>query len=652
MSFCSKILFSIIFSITQYNLNADNFKTNSFNNHGYIGLINTPTARFYDEESFGFTLYDGTPDQKFTLSVSPYDWLEASAFYTNIQDLPYCNTEDSFCNQDAKDKGFNIKIRLKKEDRLPAIAIGLNDIGGTGFYSSEYIVASYGIENVDFSFGLGWGSLNGTKDFKNPFRYLSDNFSNRPSSSLLGGDFNKDQLFSNKDVSPFFGISYLINKNLLLKFERDTTDSSGRMPYEERKSELSLGLDFLVNDNFTFGLSAERGNFFSVRFSYKKDKKAQKSTASNYQKVAKRDNQDKYQHFISSVRKNGIGVNELYKNTNKNILGLEITQFKYPNLDFIEEIIMTAKEESGIDEEISTNYTIADLQPIRNFDNSFKEDSEIIYIRNKKPGFNTNTRINLRPFLASREGFLKGAVLLENDSEYRFSDNLIFSSNLKYTLWDNFDDLNLPPVDVGPAQVRSDVKDYLKNFDNNLVIGRAQLDFFKTLNEKNHLMFTSGILEEMFSGYGIEYLHFDRSKNYAYGVEIFNVYKRDYDLAFGTLDYENVTGHFNFYYRNYGSVPFDAKISFGQYLAGDQGGTIELSRSFKSGLKFGVFATFTDISKEEFGEGSFDKGIFFNMPIFGDMINYSWRPLTKDPGQKLIRKNNLHDLLVKFRPIN
>ena len=66
----------------------------------------------------------------------------------------------------------------------------------------------------------------------------------------------------------------------------------------------------------------------------------------------------------------------------------------------------------------------------------------------------------------------------------------------------------------------------------------------------------------------------------------------------------------------------------------------------------GFFATSTDVSSEQFGEGSFDKGIYFNIPIFGDLINYSWRPLTKDPGQKLVRRNNLHDLVVRFRKIN
>ena len=130
------------------------------------------------------------------------------------------------------------------------------------------------------------------------------------------------------------------------------------------------------------------------------------------------------------------------------------------------------------------------------------------------------------------------------------------------------------------------------------------------------------------------------------------MYKRDYDWGFGLLDYKNTIVNTNFYYRNYGIIPFDLRVSVGEYLAGDVGSTIEFSRSFRNGVQFGVFATFTDVSTEQFGEGSFDKGIFFNIPIYGNFINYTWRPLTKDPGATLIRKNNLHNLLVKMRPIN
>ena len=155
-------------------------------------------------------------------------------------------------------------------------------------------------------------------------------------------------------------------------------------------------------------------------------------------------------------------------------------------------------------------------------------------------------------------------------------------------------------------------------------------------------MFSAGILEEMFSGYGLEYLYFDNSKNYALGFELFNVKKRDYELRFGNLDYQNVTGHLNLYYRNYKIIPFDAKVSYGEYLAGDVGTTFEISRSFANGAEFGVFASFTDVTTEQFGEGTFDKGIFFNIPIYKNFVNYTWKPLTKDPGSKLNRKNTLN----------
>ena len=71
---------------------------------------------------------------------------------------------------------------------------------------------------------------------------------------------------------------------------------------------------------------------------------------------------------------------------------------------------------------------------------------------------------------------------------------------MKYSLWDNFGDLIYPPENTYPAQVRSDIKDYLRNFNDGIVIGRAQFDGFKTISENNHLMFSFGIFEEMFSG--------------------------------------------------------------------------------------------------------------------------------------------------------
>ena len=128
----------ILTSFVIQNSYPDSFTFNTYNNYGSIGLINMPTARFYDESSFGITLYNGDPDQRVTMTSSPFDWLEASFFYTNIKDAPYCSNEfDPVCAQDSKDKGFNFKLRLKEEGIWPAIAVGINDIAGTGLNRSE-----------------------------------------------------------------------------------------------------------------------------------------------------------------------------------------------------------------------------------------------------------------------------------------------------------------------------------------------------------------------------------------------------------------------------------------------------------------------------------------------------------------------------------
>ena len=634
----------VIFSNT---LSSDNFYTNSYNNHGSVGLINMPTARFYNEAVHGITFYDGTPDQKITLTSNPYDWFEGSFFYTNIQGLPY----PSYEFQDYKDKGFNIKLRLKKEGNLPAIAIGLNDFAGTGWYSSEYIVSSYGINNLDMHFGIGWGQYSGTKkNIKNPLGYIKDSFKTRPLEyEGKGGSLNPSQYFSGRDASLFYGASYLLNKNLLLKFEKDTIRVNGpRMPYEKRESDYSFGVDYLINDNFTIGGSFERGGFFALRFTYKNDPKPTKKY--EYQTPETYESENKYGKLIRNLENNGIGVKKISETSRT--LGIELTQFIHPDLNRVEQIISEATRNSGIEKKVITDIEIANLKGISNIDDTFRRNAKTIYERQTSNRIDTVTQAKFRPFLASREEFFKGILLLENDTVFILRENMFFSTNLKYGLADNFDDLRYPPNDTYPAQVRSDVKQYLKNMDKGVLIGRAQLDIHITPKENNHFMFTGGILEDMFSGIGFEYLNFKPNTNFSYGFELFTVKKRDYEWGFNHLDYENTFFTANFHYRNYGRIPFDLKISAGEYLAGDVGSTIEFSRSFSNGVRFGAFATFTDVSTEQFGEGSFDKGIFFNIPIFGNAISYTWKPLTKDPGATLVRKNNLHSLLVRLKPIN
>ena len=632
---------------------SDSYDFNLYNNYGIVGTIHTPSARTFEEGVHGLTLYKGTPNQTVTLSANPFNWLEASFFYTNVTDRPYCyEPGDVVCQQDFKDKGFNVKIRLKEQGKLPAIAIGLNDLAGTGIYSSEYIVGSYGINRTDFHFGIGFGLLNGSDlRFKNPLGYLSDRFYERSTVTKdIGGSFDAAKYFTGETVSPFFGVSHALGNKLLLKAEYDSSVRPGLVPFRIPENDFSFGVDYLITDNLSIGVSYERGDYASFKFVYKNNP-VKTYQQSEYTRGRLREGDNQYTQLINNLEENGIGVKKLTRNANS--IGLQLTQVIHPNLQVVEQIIAQASRDAGITEDIKKDIEIANLLAVSEIDDDFRNNAQTIYQRGTEKRVFTHTRLQFRPFLASREEFFKGALMVENDSEFIIRRNLFFNTNLKYSLADNFEDLYIPPVDVFPAQVRSDVKEYLNKLnDGGILIGRAQLDYHLTPKINHHIMMSAGIFEDMFSGAGMEYLFFKPNTNYSFGIDVFKVRKRDYSWRFGHLDYENTAATANFYYRNYGTIPFDMRVSAGEYLAGDVGYTLEFSRSFYNGVQFGVFATFTDVTTEQFGEGSFDKGITFNIPIYGNLISYMWKPLTKDPGAKLNRKNTLHDLLVRLRPIN
>ena len=145
----------------------------------------------------------------------------------------------------------------------------------------------------------------------------------------------------------------------------------------------------------------------------------------------------------------------------------------------------------------------------------------------------------------------------------------------------------------------------------------------------------------MYGGIGGEILFRDINKPWYLTANYYWVKQREFNQRFSFRKYETFTGHLNFIWE----TPLDGvklTLSGGRYLAKDSGITVNLSKSFKSGFTLGFFATKTDISAFEFGEGSFDKGIYFSIPL--DIVsstyrkNYAqfvWKNLTRDGGAML-----------------
>jgi membrane-associated phospholipid phosphatase len=133
-------------------------------------------------------------------------------------------------------------------------------------------------------------------------------------------------------------------------------------------------------------------------------------------------------------------------------------------------------------------------------------------------------------------------------------------------------------------------------------------------------------------------------------VDVNHVKQRGFTQDFSFRDYTVDTGHATMYWDTAWN-DVQVKLSAGQYLAGDTGATLDVKRVFRNGTAIGAWATKTNVSAEQFGEGSFDKGIYVTIPFdvilpksAPGMANVVWSPLTRDGGARLNRSFTLFDL--------
>src|SRR5258706_8247418 len=154
----------------------------------------------------------------------------------------------------------------------------------------------------------------------------------------------------------------------------------------------------------------------------------------------------------------------------------------------------------------------------------------------------------------------------------------------------------------------------------------------------------------MFGGVGTEWLYRPFGGKTAVGVDANYVRQRNFEQDFGFRDYRVATGHVTLYLDT-GWQDVLATVSAGRYLARDVGATVQLSRVFKNGVTLGAYATKTNVSAAQFGEGSFDKGIFISIPLDAMLTRSTglvgtvlWKPIIRDGGAKLSRQDTLYDI--------
>lgn len=631
-----------------------------------------------------------------TLTVAPFDWLEASYFYYRPRDLRW--TDGDGKEGHDLDKGFNIKASYKPPvDFLPRFAVGIDDLAGTGYFAREYFVSTFDFKHLKLTIGTGWGKYDKGNGISNPLSIFSDHFKNRyePGESY-GGTLNVNQWFTG-DASIFGGIEYFVphGRGLRIKIENNPFNyldfSAGNRPdanikLRKSESDLNFGLSFPLKKYGFIDLSFIKGNIINLAFSFgaKFDEKLVKKSKINPKVSNNKEKLSFYEDLLSNLRNNKIYLQTASYESNSNDKdndNLDIAiAISYANpirsSSFASYISSKVAKNHGYNpSQISVTHTMLGMETNKisyfnkdvNDLNNLKPIELILTRTEVQPG-NKNSFLenkykpdilfpavfqsispNVVPHVGNPEKFLFRGFVLQHEAEIQFSRNLILTSNLKFNLSDNFRDTLTGPGSPFLPHVRTDLMEYLKQSNN--YISRLQLDYFWSPKKEFYAKLSTGIFEMMYGGYGGEILYKPFKSNFMIGMEAYHVKKRAFDQGLDFLDYETSIGHINlnYFFERSGII---ANLSFGKYLARDIGYTLDLSRVTESGFRSGVFFTRTNVSAAEFGEGSFDKGFYFKIPfnLFSksytrQSLDFKLRPLTRDGGAKLEHDKRLIDLI-------
>lgn len=659
---------------------------------GGVGLLQKPTARMAPLARFSGQYLRVDPYENYTLSFQPFEWAEVGLRYTEIRNLRFPASDDP--DRKLLDKGFDVKLRLMREGRyLPNFALGFRDVGGTGLFSGEYLVASKRFHDFDFTLGVGWGYLAQGSSFSNPLGKVLDRFNRREGGfegGQLGGEFNFEEWFSGP-VGVFGGVQYKTPiQGLYAQLEYDGNDFQNEPRNNDnafdRDSPFNVGLRYQLTDWISLTAAWERGSqarlgaTITVNLAEISQPKADPPEP-RINPAPARTTRDWGKVSRALAANAGVRVSRVLKEADTltiegepikyralaeselratrilhNVTADEFSEYRFrwqsaglqlredvlpraplPRIPFLGATTDTNEfHAQDFRHQVYTQDVPRSEEQRPAAEALYEQDAQSFYY-SLTPGY--------KQLFGGPDGYLQ-QVIGRLTLDYRTDENGWFSAVIAANLWSTFDGANF----IGPSELpraRTFIKRYFQDVD----VGVYNLQYSRTkrLADDWYALGYAGILELMYTGVGGELLYRPFDSWFALGFDANYVRQRKFDQRFGLRDYATVTGHATAYIET-GIKDVLAKISVGRYLARDVGVTFDFSRRFDSGIRFGGFATFTSAG-DKFGEGSFDKGLYLSIPLdffyntsTREKVSLLYRPLTRDGGAKLERRYRLYDL--------
>ena len=660
----------------------------SFNNFGGIGLLDMRTARFAPDGTIAVGVHHNSRETRYFSTWQATPWLETTLSYT-----------DDTADRLGIDRSLDVKLRLWTEgDYRPQLAIGVQDALGTGNFGAEYIVASKRYYDFDFTMGFAWGYLGSRGSSGNIFKLFGDRFDER-AGTISSGGIRTGSFFSGDDMSFFAGVEYHPKiKGLSFKVEYSGVDTTkiAAFSHLKRKAAFNVGVNYKPTAWADVALGFGQGEYFGIRLTLKQglhkvrlrkwlkqpdpapimvrgesenrgSAPSNKTTKSAYDKMVRAklspvaisiDKQTvtvrkESGPFFSEVKNIGraarILTGEMPDNVEELVVITEKNGTKISWVSILRQDLEKANNYQSSPEEIWANSMLSPYQSEQTVQNTDKD----IY----QPQSGLQLDWGFKPYLLTHfggndDGRFRADLYAKLYGSVQVNQKLMLSAELKQYIVGDIDKI---PLDLRPniPKVRSDISRYAR--EGRTSLERVQLDYTSHIGPDLYARFTAGFLDSMYGGFGAEILYRPYHNDFALGLDVNWVKQRDFDQLFSFRDYEVFTGHATFYHENV-KFGISSKLSVGRYLAGDYGATLDVSRRFASGIRIGVWATVTSMSSNQFGDGSFDKGIYLTMPLemlwhrpTQQKMRFNFRSLGKNGGQKLERGYDLYDIFLPGR---
>ncbi len=661
--------------------------------YGTPGLIDMPTAQSADDAELAATLgyFGGTTRTTLSFQIMPR--LSGSFRYARIDNWVIATGENTY------DRSFDLRYRLVDEGvHRPAVAIGLQDFVGTGIYSGEYIVATKQL-NPQFGVtaGVGWGRFGSYNGVANPLGIFGPAFDVRPGrSDNLGGQVESGRWFRG-DVAVFAGAAWRPTDRLTFKAEYSSdayvAETAAGRDLFRRHIPLNVGVDYQISDTVHIQGYYIYGSEAGFALTYKINPKeplangglGQRPTPIRLREPGQiSDFAWRAQPDASQILRDSLARLLKAEGMVLEAMHLEPTHvtvsMRNPSyLARSEAIGRTARILTQVMPGSVGAFTIipvvsgiravavmidrSDLEALEFAPDGAAQSFDRAQIADAaEQGAGSTLVDGLYPHLQWRvgpyatiayfdpENPVRISVGAELAAAYDVAPGLTFAGKVRQRIAGNGG--SNPRVSDSVLQhVRTDASIY--DVQSETAITQLTVAYQTNLGRDFYGRVTAGYLERMYGGISAEVLWKPVDGQFGLGAELNYAKQRDFDQLFGFQAYAVVTGHVSGYYDFENGM--HGQLDVGRYLAGDYGATITLERVFDNGWRFGAFATLTDVSFDDFGEGSFDKGLRFTVPLThfsgsptARTYPVTLRPLLRDGGARLSVPGRLYETVRSY----